>query len=102
MQELITVLYAAILVESLVNLVRTIKDKETDWKYWASLGVSIVASLIVTYNWDIDLFTILLGVGRVPFVGAVMTGFIIARGANFASDLIDLIKAATMKFASGQ
>ena len=100
MNDLLVVLYAALLVEAIVNLIRTIKDKETDWRYWAALGLAIAVSLLVTYNWDIDLFSILLGVGRIPYVGAILTGFIIARGANVVSDLLKLINAARVNLAN--
>jgi len=95
--ELYTFVIAALLIEAVVNLVKTIKDKSTDWKYWAALGVSLVVSIIVSYNWNLDLFSAVLGEGNIPYIGAVLTALIIARGSNIVSDLVDLIKAIKVR-----
>ena len=95
--ELYTFVIAALLIEAVVNLVKTIKDKSTDWKYWAALGVSLVVSIIVSYNWNLDLFSAVLGEGNIPYIGAVLTALIIARGSNIVSDLVDLIKAVKVR-----
>ena len=95
--ELYTFVIAALLIEAVVNLVKTIKEKSTDWKYWAALGVSLVVSIIVSYNWNLDLFSAVLGEGNIPYIGAVLTALIIARGSNIVSDLVDLIKAIKVR-----
>ena len=95
--ELSTFVIAALLIEAVVNLVKSIKDKETDWKYWAALGLSIALSLVVSWNWNLDLFSALLGEGQVPILGALFTGLIFARGSNIVSDLVDMIKAIKVK-----
>ena len=101
MNEAVAVLYVAILVEGIVNIIRNIENKNTDWRYWASLAIAIILAIAVSLNWDIDLFSILLGEGRIPFFGAVLTGLIASRGSNYAADLLKLIKAQTTKIANG-
>lgn len=92
MQSFMTVVLAALLIESIVNIVENIKEKETNWKYWASLIIGIVISILVAINWNIDLFLLAGFVdGRFPLLGPVLTGIIISRGSNVVSDLIGLI-----------
>ena len=95
--ELTTFVIAALLIEAVVNLVKTIRDKESDWRYWAALGVALVVSVIVAYNWDLDLFSALLGEAWIPYVGAVLTALIFARGANIVSDLVKMINAVRVR-----
>lgn len=95
--DLLTVFFAAVLVEGIVNIVKSIKDKEKDWRYWASLAVGLLIGILVAYNWSLDLFSALLGEGEIPYVGAVLTGIVISRGSNYVSDLLKLINDARVK-----
>ncbi len=89
MEQLLSILYAAALVESIVNIIKNLKNREdvSLW-YWASLIASILISILVSYNWDIDMFSMLLGEGKLPLVGAILTGLIVSRGSNVVHDLI--------------
>lgn len=92
MQVFITILFAAVLVESIVNLIDNINDKETSWKYWASLIVGIAVSVLVAVNWNLDFFKMAeFSEPMIPHVGAVLTGFILSRGSNVVSDLIKML-----------
>lgn len=84
-------IFAAILVEGLVNVAQSVKEKETNWKYWVSLALGLAAGIVAALNYDLDLFELVGLEGQYPAVGAVMTGLVISRGANFASDLIGRI-----------
>ena len=101
MAEMIAVVYVAILVEGIVNIVRNIENRNTDWRYWVALFVAIGLAVFVSWNWNVDLFSKLLGEGAVPYVGAVLTGLIASRGSNYAADLLKLIKAQTVKIQNG-
>ncbi len=83
------VVFGAVIVESIVNIVRNIEAKNTDWRYWAALGLGLVLGIFVSVNWDIDLFKIAGLEARLPFAGAVLTGLIMSRGANFVNDFWD-------------
>ena len=99
MEQLLSILYVAALVESIVTVVKNAKNrKDTTLWYWASLIASISISVLVTYNWDVDIFSMLLGPGNIPLVGAVLTGFIAARGSNVVHDLIDTLEGFRNRF----
>jgi hypothetical protein len=92
MQALTLFIIAALLIEAVVNLVKNIEEKNTSWKYWASLALGIVVAVLVSVNWNLDLFKMVgLGEGQIPYVGAVLTGLILARGSNIVADLLGKI-----------
>ena len=94
METFTTIIVSALLIESIVNIIKNIQEKETSWKYWTSLGLGIVISVLVAFNWRIDLFEILgMPAGQIPYVGAVLTGLILSRGSNVVSDLIGLMSS---------
>ena len=95
METFMVLIVAALLVEAIVNIINNIQEKETSWKYWASLGFGIVISVLVAFNWSIDIFQIMgMPDGQIPYVGAILTGLILSRGSNVVSDLISLINRA--------
>ena len=92
MENVGLIIFAAMLIETIVNIVNNIQEKETSWKYWASLALGLLVSVLVSYNWSIDLFALVgLPVGKFAFVGPILTGLILSRGSNVVSDLISLI-----------
>ncbi len=101
MNELLPILAAAVLVEGIVTIIRNLKDPDKDWKYWVSLVVSLLVSILVVYNWELDLFSAILGVGLIPLVGIVLTGNIVSRGSNYVADLIKLLGATTERVRNG-
>jgi hypothetical protein len=99
MEQALSILYAAALVESIINVIKNLRNREdADVYYWASLVASILISVLVSYNWDLDLFSMLLGEGRIPLVGAVLTGFIASRGSNVVHDLILTLEGFKNRF----
>ena len=95
MEVFMQALVAAVLIEAVINIVENIEEKQTSWKYWASLVLGLVVSLLVAVNWDLDLFKMVgFPEGNIPYVGAVLTGLILSRGSNVVSDLIGLIHGA--------
>lgn len=92
MSAFVMVLFAAVLIESVVTIIDNIKERETSWKYWASVGVGLIVSVLVAVNWDLDLFKMAgFPDGQVPYVGAILTGLILSRGSNYISDLVKQI-----------
>ena len=89
----------AIVVESIVNIVKEIqiarngKSKAAVWIYWTSFVLGLIVGIIVAVNFELDLFEIVGLEGRVPVVGAILTGLIISRGANIVSDILGRINA---------
>ena len=92
MENFATVIYGAILIEAVVNVIKNVKEKETSWKYWASLGVGLLVGVLVAYNWSIDLFSA-VGMTEPKFssAGAILTGVILSRGSNVIHDILGLI-----------
>lgn len=101
MDDFLTVLFAAVLVEGLVTIVRNIQEKESDWRYWASLVISLAVSILVSYNWNLDLFSAVLGEGELVLVGVILTGIVISRGSNYVADLLKLLGATTTRVKNG-
>lgn len=94
MENFGTVIFAALLVEAIINIVVNIKEGERSWKYWSALILGILVSVLVTYNWNIDLFAVAgMPAGKLSFVGPVLTGLILSRGSNVVSDLLGLINS---------
>lgn len=99
MAQLLSVLYVAALVESIVSIIKNAKNrKDTSIWYWISLIVAIGISVLVTYNWDVDIFTMLLGDPKILLVGPILTGIIASRGANVVHDLIDSLEGFKGRF----
>jgi hypothetical protein len=89
----VTIAAAAVAVEGLINLVNSIKDvKETSWKYWGSLIVGLLAGVLISVNYNLDLFAVLGLEGQIPYVGPVLTGLVLSRGSNYASDILGRIQ----------
>ena len=90
-----SIIMGAVLVEAVVNIVRNIQEKQNDWRYWASIGVGLVVGVIVAVNYGLDFFSLFGLEGQIPYVGAVLTGLILSRGANIVSDVLSLISRAS-------
>ena len=86
-------LLAAVLVEAVVTSANLVYNKEFDWRYIVALVLAIGLSL--AFGWD--LFEAAGFDARVPYVGDIFTGVILARGANYVNDLIGLLRAVTVK-----
>jgi len=85
--------YGAVAIEAIVNIIRNIQEKETCWKYWSALGLSLVLGVLVAYTYDIDLFKLVGLEARLPLVGGILTGLIMSRGANIVSDIVGRLNA---------
>ena len=74
----------AILIEAIwENLKMVWKDKKANWNVIGVLVLSIIVCLLT----GADIFPV-VGISMiVPYVGSVLTGIIVARGANFVNDL---------------
>lgn len=79
-------LILAILVESLVQIIKSLFDSG---KLNRTVLVSIVVGLLLAFTIDLDIFSILGLETRIAFVGVIATGLLISRGANFVHDLIE-------------
>lgn len=88
-----SVAVVALTVESLVNIVTNIQEKNTSWKYWLALALSLLAGAGLSWNYNVDVFSLVGLEGNIPLVGPIVTGLLASRGSNIVNDLIDRINA---------
>lgn len=96
MSAFMSILLAAVLIEAIINIVQNVREKETSWKYWSSLFLGLLVSIVVSVNWGLDLFKMAgFPEGQWPIVGAILTGLILSRGSNVVADLIGVLRTDT-------
>ena len=84
--EYAQLIIVAILIEAIwENLKMIWKDKKLNVNMIGVLIISIAICLLT----GMDIFPIVGITMIVPFVGSVLTGIIVARGANFVNDLFN-------------
>ena len=89
MKEILVLVTSAILVESLVEILKSVfKDNKLN----KAVIVSIIVGLLIAFTLDLDLFKLLNLQARIDYVGIVATGLIISRGSNYAHELLDKLK----------
>ena len=88
MEGVQTIIILAFLVEAIYTNLRMIWDSEKfDWNRLGALLVSVVVSVFAS----VDIFPA-LGINMiVPYVGSVLTGILISRGANVIFDVLKKI-----------
>jgi len=89
-------LLAAFLVESLIQTLKPIYDKEKGWNKDAI--IALVVSILICVLIKIDLFATVglpIEIGNTTvgtYIGAVLTGVIASRGSNLAHDILKFIE----------
>lgn len=96
MQGIAIVFLAAILVEGLTENILPVTLPPG--QKWIKRALALAIAVVVSVAYDIDLFA-LLGLPHVAYVGAVLTGILISRGANY---LAALVKRLTVIAAPAQ
>lgn len=79
---------ASIIVEGIIAYVKTFfVDGKIQWQIITSLVLGVVVAL--AYSLDLPA---LCGLeSNIPFIGQVLTGILLSRGANYIADLIKLL-----------
>lgn len=95
MEGITLILVLAITVEALVqygkNIVAMALNKE--YKTFATQLAAVVLAVLVCLATGADLYS-LLGVSfAVPWLGILLTGVVISRGSNYASDFIKRLQS---------
>lgn len=79
---------AAIVIEGIVTYVKTFfVDGKLQWQ----MLVGIALGILVAVTYSIDVFNIVGMTTTIPYVGCVLTGILLSRGANYIFDLVDLL-----------
>ncbi len=89
MNELLILVTMGILVEAVVEVIKSIfSDGKLNYTVLLSIGVGI----LFAFTLRVDLFQ-LLGIDvHITYVGTVLSGLVVSRGANFAHDLLDKLQ----------
>lgn len=82
----------AILVEAIWENCKMIWQKG---KFSISMLGSLIVSILICVLTGVDIFPIVGLSITVPFVGSVLTGIVVSRGANFVSELFAKLKGGT-------
>lgn len=90
------ILLAAFLVESLIQTIKPIYDRERGWN--SDVILALIISITVCMLVEIDLFTQVGLAILIPnevvgtYIGAALTGIIVSRGSNLAHDLLKYVE----------
>lgn len=86
--DIITIIAVAILTEALIEYAKTVAESfETkDYKTFWTQVVSVILGITMSFSFGINAFA--TGFTVNPVIGTAITGIIISRGSNYASDLI--------------
>lgn len=86
--DIITIIAVAVLTEALIEYAKTVAESfETkDYKTFWTQVVSVILGMLMAFSFGINAFA--TGFTVNPVIGTAITGIIISRGSNYASDLI--------------
>lgn len=86
--DIITIIAVAVLTEALIEYAKTVAEsfESKDYKTFRTQVASIILGVLMAFSFSINAFA--TGFTVNPVVGTAITGIIISRGSNYASDLI--------------
>ncbi len=86
--DMITIIAVAILTEALIEYAKTVMDsfESKDYKTFKTQVASIILGVAMSFAFGINAFATGFNVNAI--IGIAITGIIISRGSNYASDLI--------------
>lgn len=87
--EITLILSAAVLVEALIEYAKTIADsfEKKEYKTFITQLASVVIGILIAFLFGANVFAA-LGMAVNETAGKILTGIVISRGSNYASDLI--------------
>ena len=95
MEGIVLIIVMAIVVEALIEYVKTIGKAFLigEWKTAITQLSAIALGVLLCFMTGGDLFAIIGITFAWPWFGAVLTGVIISRGANYVSDFIKRLQS---------
>lgn len=95
--EIGIIIAAAVLVEGLIQYGKTIAQAfETgEKKTGITQLISIIIGVLIAFAFGANAFEV-LGMAVNPMIGTFLTGIVISRGSNYASDLLKRIANPTV------
>ena len=89
MTEFFGIILMAIVVEGVVTYVKEwFVDKKVAWQQVLAVALGV----LVAVGYGADLFALFGLASTIPYLGAVLTGVLIARGSNYIFDLIKQVQ----------
>ena len=79
----------AILVEAIWENIKMVYDKK---KININMIGSLILGILICVLAKVDIFSIVGLSLFIPFIGSILTGIIVSRGANFVNDLFRKLK----------
>lgn len=83
--EFFSILVMAIVVESVVDIIKDVFVNKT--VMWQKI-VSIVLGVVVAIGFGVDLFAMFGLTSTIPYLGTVLSGLLMSRGANYINDIL--------------
>lgn len=80
----------AFLVETLLQTIKPIYDKEKGWQI--DQVAAIIIGILICVGTDIDVFKLVDIPMHIPYLGPVLTGIIVSRGSNIMHDIIKYLQ----------
>lgn len=80
----------AVVVEALIEYVKELKSG----KFTVEQGIAIVLGLLLAFGAKLDLFQMIEVQFSIPYVGTVIVGLCISKGAGWLHDVFDRILKA--------
>lgn len=90
--EITMILSCAILVEALIEYAKTIYEsfEKKEYKTFVTQLASVVIGILIAFLFNANVF-VPLGMMVNAVAGKILTGIVISRGSNYASDLLKRI-----------
>jgi hypothetical protein len=84
------ILLIAAFVEALVQTIKPVYDKEKGWN--VDILVALAIAEVVCVGFGVDLFDAAGIKAVVPYLGSVLTGILLSRGANVVHEIIQIVR----------
>lgn len=96
MTGIVLIITMAVVVEALIEYAKSIGKafSSGEWKTAITQLVAIVVSVLLCVATGADLFAVVGIVFVWPWLGILLTGIIISRGANYVSDFVKRLQGA--------
>lgn len=78
-------IFMAIFIEGITSYIKTVS---VDYTFTIGTAISIFVGLLIAICYDIDIPKEFGIISKIPFVGNIISGFILARGSNYIYDFI--------------
>lgn len=87
--DFMQLIIVAILVEAIWENIKMVYQ---EGKLSMSMIGSLVISIIICVVANVDIFPVVGVSMSIPFIGSILTGIVVSRGANFVNDLFSKLK----------